>query len=151
MIFLQTEATGRGKESSTMAVAITTRPGGVTGTTSTSSTGTRTTTTGTGDTWTPTARGATAPTACRGRGRMTSTAATETTGATGTTTTGVWASGAGPSSAGFRVGSDTQRRHNARPHVCQRGPKSGPLFLPSRHLQLLMLSAEGCVDGRRGF
>lgn len=48
-------------------------------------------------------------------------------------------------------GSDTQRRRNARPHVYRRGPKSGPPFLPSRHLQLLMLSAEGCMDERREF
>lgn len=73
-----------------MVVATAIRPGGVTGTISMSSTGTRTTIMGTGGTWTPTAQGATAPTTYRERDRTTSTAATETTGGTGTTMTGVW-------------------------------------------------------------
>lgn len=79
---MQIEATGRGKESSTMVVAITIRPGAVTGTISTNSTGTRTTIMGTGDTWMPTVQGAIDPTTCLERDLMTSTAVTVTTGDT---------------------------------------------------------------------
>lgn len=86
---LQIEETGRGKESSTTAVATATRRGAVTGTISMSSTGTRTTIMGTGDTWTATVLGATDPTTCLERDPMTSTAVTETTEDTEITMTGM--------------------------------------------------------------
>lgn len=89
LLFLQIEATGRGKESSTMVVAITIRPGAVTGTISTNSTGTRTTIMGTGDTWMPTVQGAIDPTTCLERDLMTSTAVTATTGDTEIIMTGM--------------------------------------------------------------
>lgn len=89
LLFLQIEATGRGKESSTMVVAITIRPGAVTGTISTNSTGTRTTIMGTGDTWMPTVQGAIDPTTCLERDLMTSTAVTVTTGDTEIIMTGM--------------------------------------------------------------
>lgn len=76
-----------------MVVATATRPGAATGTTSMSNTGTRTTITGTGGTWMPTAQGAIGPTTCPGRDLMISTAATETTGDTEITTTGMWEAG----------------------------------------------------------
>lgn len=86
---LQTEGTGRGKESSAMVVVTTIRRGLVTGIISMSNTGTRTTIMGTGDTWTPTVLGATDPTTCPGRDLMISTVVTETTGDTEIIMTGM--------------------------------------------------------------
>lgn len=88
ILFLQIEETGRGKESSTMAV-VTMPPGAVTDTISMSSTGTRITIMVTGDIWTPTVLEATDLITCPERDSMSSTAATETTGDTETIMTGV--------------------------------------------------------------
>lgn len=86
-ILLQIEETGSGKESSTMVVVIM-PPGAVTGTISMSSTGTRITITVTGGIWMPTVLEATDLITCPERDRMSSTAATETTGDTETIMTG---------------------------------------------------------------
>lgn len=88
VLFVQIEEIGRGKESSAMAV-VTVHPGAVTGTISMNSTGTRITIMVTGDTWMPTVLEATDLTTCLERDRMSSTAATETTGDTETIMTGV--------------------------------------------------------------
>lgn len=145
-LFLQIEATGRGKESSTMVVAITIHPGVVTGTISMSSTGTRTTIMGTGDTWTPTVQGTTDPTTCPERDRMTSTAVTATTGDTGIIMTGMQRALRHQALTSARgclfIGGETSHRNFMHLSIrcsffpcARRGPKSGAVFLPSRHLQ----------------